>query len=126
MEFHDSTFNGVERDGANLVLRFSAAYIHKSEGEPGVDAGSGWVQKLRLHISDASQTGEIVHFPCNLWDGSVRLDDKRLENVIPIPLDYRGRVEIRLEETTALTITGTSLRVELCGEPKFVDEFPGQ
>ncbi len=126
MEFHDSTFDGVERDGNNLALRFSAAYIHQSEGKPGVDAGSGWVQELRFHVSDASQTGVIVDLPCDLWGGSVSLDDKRLENVIPLPLDYRGRVEIRLEQTTGLTITGTGLRVEVCGKPKYVEEFPGQ
>jgi hypothetical protein len=125
MEFHDSRFDGVEKEGTNLALRFSAAYIHESEGEPGVDAGSGWVQELRLVISDALQTGEIVDVPCDLCDGSVWLDDQRLENVIPIPLDYRGCVELRLEQTNVLTITGKSLRVELCGEPKYVEEFPG-
>jgi hypothetical protein len=125
MEFHDSTFDGIEREGANLSLRFSAAYIHESEGEPGVDAGSGWIQELRFIISDASQIGEIVDLPCDLSNGSVCLDDRRLENVIPIPLDYRGRVELRLNQTNGLTITGTSLRVELRGEPKYLEEFSG-
>lgn len=109
-----------------MALRFSAAYIHNSEGEPGVDAGSGWVQELRLHISDALQIGEIIDLPCDLWRGSICLGEKRLENVIPIPLDYRGRVEVKLKQTNEMTITGSSLRVELCGEPKYLDEFPGQ
>jgi len=47
--FHDSTFDGVERDPANLVFRFSVAYIHESEGEPGVDAGLRLLQERRLH-----------------------------------------------------------------------------
>jgi hypothetical protein len=34
IEFHDSTFDGVEREGGDVALRFSAAYIHQSEGEP--------------------------------------------------------------------------------------------
>lgn len=126
MEFHDSTFDGIERNEADLTLRFSAAYIHESEGEPGVDAGAGWIQQLRLHIADASQTGEIVNLPCDLWDGSVCLGGKKLENTLPIPLDYRGSVEVRLEQKTGLTITGTRLRVELCGDPKYVEEFPGR
>jgi hypothetical protein len=126
IEFHDSTFNGVEQEGADLALRFSAAYIHQSEGKPGIDAGSGWVQELRLLISDASLSGEILGLPCNLSDGSISLDDKRFDNCVPIPLDYRGRVEVNLEQDGILTVTGTRLRVELLGQPKYVEEVPGQ
>ena len=124
MEFHDSTFDGVEREGAGLALRFSAAYIHQSEGKPGVDAGSGWVQELRLHISDASLSGEILDLPCDLWDGSIQLDDKRFDNCVPIPLDYRGRIEVNLERDGKLTVIGSRLRVEVLGQPKYVEEFP--
>ena len=126
MEFHDSTFDRVERVGADLALHFSAAYIHESEGEPGVDAGSGWVQGLRLHISDASLNGQILHLPCKLWGGSICLGEKQFENALPIPLDYQGHVKVTLGETSNLTVTGTGLRVELCGQPKYVEEFPGQ
>jgi hypothetical protein len=126
MEFHDSTFDGVERDGRDLALRFSAAYIHQSEGRPGVNAGSGWVQELRLQISDASLTGGIPDLPCDLWDGSISLDDTKFENCIPIPLDYRGRVEVNLEQASKLKVIGTRLRVELCGVAKYVEEFPGR
>ncbi len=126
MEFHDSTLDRVERDGADLALHFSAAYIHESEGEAGVDAGSGWVQELRLHIVEASFSGQIFNLPCKLWGGSICVGRKQFDNAVPIPLDYRGGVEVTLEETSQLTITGTGLRVELCGEPKYVEEFPGQ
>ena len=126
IEFHDSTFDGVEVEGTDLVLRFSAAYLHQSEGKPGVDAGSDWVQEVRLHISDASLSGEILDLPCDLWDGSISLDNERFDNCVPIPLDHRGRVEVSLEQDGKLTIIGTRLRVELLGQAKYVEEFPGQ
>jgi hypothetical protein len=126
MEFHDSTFDGVEREGTDVMLRFSAAYIHQSEGEPGVDAGSGWTQELRLQISDASFSGEMLDPPCDLWDGSVSLDNQRFDNCVPIPLDYRGRIEVNLVQDGKLTVVGSRLRVELLGQPKYVEEFPGQ
>jgi hypothetical protein len=50
IEFHDSTFDGVRKDGTDLTLRFSAAHIHQSSGKPGVDEGSGWVQEALLHV----------------------------------------------------------------------------
>lgn len=125
IEFHDSTFDGVEREGADLSLRFSAAYIHQSEGKPGVDAGSGWVQELRLHISDVSLSGEILDLPVDLWNGSISLDDQRFDNCLPIPFDYQGRVEVNLEQGGKLTVIGTRLKVELLGQPKYVEEFSG-
>jgi len=57
MEFHDSTFDGFDQDGQNLTLRFSAAYIHESDGKPGLDAGVDWIQEVRLHFENASITG---------------------------------------------------------------------
>ena len=125
IEFHDSTFDGVEHEGGDVALRFSAAYIHQSEGKPGVDAGSGWIQELRLHISDASLSGEIVDLPCDLWDGSISLDNERFD-CVPIPLDYRGRIEVNLVQDGKLTVIGSGLRVELLGQPKYVEEFRRQ
>jgi len=126
MEFHDSTFDGLHWRGTDLTLTFSAACIHQSEGKPGVDAGSGWVQEVRLHISDATLTGEILDLPCDLYDGSISLDDDRFDNCVPIPLDYRGRIEVILEQESRVNAVGTRLLVELVGEPKYVEKFPGQ
>lgn len=125
MEFHDSTFDGLHWCGTDLTLTFSAAYIHQSEGKPGVDAGSGWVQEVRLHISDATLTGETLDLPCDLYDGSISLDDDRFDNCVPIPLDYRGRIEVILEQESRVNAVGTRLLVELLGEPKHVEKFPG-
>jgi hypothetical protein len=124
IEFHDSTFNGVREDGTNLIVRFSAAYIHVSDGKPGLDAGSGWSQEALLHISGASVSGEIHELPCVLWDGSLRLGGDSFK-MIPIPLDYEGHVEIRLEENGEMRITGTRVHLELVGDATHTDKFPG-
>lgn len=78
IELHDSTFDGVRKDGTDLTLRFSAAYTHQSGGKPGVDAGSGWVQEAILHVRGGSVNGEIENLPCDLWDGDLRLAIKPL------------------------------------------------
>jgi hypothetical protein len=46
IEFHDSTLDSVQEDGTNLILRFSAAYIHVFDGKSGSDLVSGWNQDL--------------------------------------------------------------------------------
>jgi hypothetical protein len=96
IEFHDSTLDSVRRDETNLTVRFSAAYIHESSGEPGLDVGSGWVQEALLHIVGASLSNEVHELPCVLWDGDMRLGGE-LFQMIPIPLNYEGVVEINLE-----------------------------
>jgi hypothetical protein len=124
IEFHDSTFDGTRQQGNDLTLRFSAAYIHESSGKPGVDAGSGWVQEALLHVRGGSVTGKIRELPCDLWNGALRLGDKSFE-MIPIPLDYDGQVEISLEQDGSMRIAGTRVRLELIGTPSYVEEFPG-
>lgn len=123
IEFHDSTFDSCEMEGSNLTLRFSAAYIHESNGEPGIDAGSGWIQEVRLHVDGASLSGEIPELPCDLWDGNIRLGDD-LFQMVPIPLDYTGTVEINLEDGK-LRVVGKRVQLELVGKPKYIEEFPG-
>ena len=124
IEFHDSTLDSVTVNGSDVVLHFSSAYIHQSDGNPGWDAGSGWVQEARLHISGASLTGGISNLPCDLWDGRLRLDGK-LSEMLPIPLDYQGHVQLDLEEMETLRIFGTYVRLELVGEASYVEEFSG-
>jgi hypothetical protein len=128
MEFHDSTFDGLERDGANLTLRFSAAFIHESEGEPGLDAGIGWFQEVRLHFRNASIRGSMSKFPCYLWDGQISLADESFQ-MIPVPLEYSGRVELKLVENGEIEgqveVAGMHVRMELSGEPRHVEKFPG-
>ena len=127
MEFHDSTFDGLDRDGANLTLRFSAAYIHESEGEPGLDAGIGWFQEVRLHFANAS-SGSMSELPCYLWDGQISLAGESLQ-MVPIPLEHSGKVDLKLIENGQVDgqveVTGTHVRLELCGEPKHLEKFPG-
>jgi hypothetical protein len=93
-------------ESGNRVVHFSAAYIHQSDGEPGWDAGSGWIKEALLHIASGSMTGEIHNLPCDLWDGNMRLGGDLFE-MIPIPLDYNGNVELNLEQDGKMRIVGT-------------------
>jgi hypothetical protein len=92
----DSTFDGFDQDGASLTLRFSAAYIHESDGKPGLDAGVDWIQEVRLHFENASITGAMSKLPCFLWDGQLSLADESIQ-MIPVPLEYTGKVKLKLD-----------------------------
>jgi len=130
IEIHDSTLDAISVRDGEAVLHFRRAYIHESEGTPGLDAGSGWVQEARLLIRDAVVTSSFSKFPADLLlGGQITLGNAVLSNVIPIPLNRKEFVELCLESSNdeAVSITGSSAELELIGEPQYVEEFrPGR
>ena len=111
--------------GGEAILHFSELYIHESTGRPGIDAGTGWVQEALLSISDATVKGSFSKFPADLSNGHIMLGESILENEIPIPLSHKGTVELRLESWNdeVVSISGASARLELVGEPKYIEQF---
>jgi hypothetical protein len=124
MEIHDSLLQKVTHAGTTMTFQFEA-YIHESNGEPGVNEGTGWIQPLAVELSNAYVEGTIPHLPCNLSDGYVELAGRRLENVIPMPLDGTGTVEIRLESKgeESLLVRGDSVKLTILGEARFIEDF---
>jgi hypothetical protein len=124
IEIHDSTLVSMTLQDGSVVLHFSPVYIHESEGVPGVDAGSVWVQEAYLKIGNAAVVGSFSHLPCEMWRGHIRLDGALSDNMIPIPLNHQGPVELRLEGGGGVvSITGNSAKLELAGKATYVEEF---
>lgn len=124
IEIHDSVLDGISVLDGHANLNFRAVYIHQSDGKPGIDAGTGWVQKARLQIKEALIEGSFSEIPSDLHDGHIKLGESVLDNEIPIPLTFNGDVELRLESwSDVVLIKGRSAELELIGEPKYVEEF---
>jgi len=125
IEIHDSTLESISVRNGDATLHFSSVYIHQSAGKPGVDAGTGWVQKAALRIRQGIIKGLLSELPCNLLDGQLKLGILLLNNEIPIPLNYTGDVELRLEyRGEIVVVTGASAELDLIGDPEYVEEFP--
>ena len=71
IELHDSRVSAVAWDGDLLVVSLTPAYLHKSNGQPEIDPGTGWTQNARLLIGGASLVGDLPELPCDLWDGEL-------------------------------------------------------
>jgi hypothetical protein len=65
--------------------------------------------------------------PGDLWEGSLQVGNQRIENIIPLPLDYQGAVTLVLvaQDESRVVIRGSAISATLVGEPKFIEEFPG-
>jgi hypothetical protein len=131
IEIHDSAFDQITLQDGAAILRFKEVYIHSSEGSPAVDAGTGWTQEAVLRIGNASVEGTFskesreayrgyAHY---LSDGSFRIDNIVSENLIPIPLDVEGDIELKMEcWGEVVCVRGTSAKLELIGAAEYVEE----
>lgn len=61
-------------------------------------------------------------------DGELLLDGERHRNLIPVPFDVAMHTELRLicDSIHTVTIKGRGARLELIGEPRYVEEFRPQ
>ena len=126
IEIHDSEVDSVLVDTGKIVLDLSA-YIHESDGRPAIDAGTGWVQHAVIRVHGDVVAGSLTEFPCDLSSGCLILKGERSDNLIPIPLDCDGDVELQLTSKfgESIHIRGHRIVLELLGEPDYVEEFSG-
>jgi hypothetical protein len=126
IEIHDSTVAAISQRDGTVVVHFKPAYLHKSEGRPAVDSGTGWVQEVRLIFSDASVSGNFPEWPCDLMDGEIILGGERHRNLIPVPLEIAKPTQLHLicDSVHTVTVSGRGVRLELVDEPRHVENFP--
>jgi len=127
IELHDSVISQIQDRGRSVVVVFSPSYVHMSQGQPGIDTGSGWVQNARLTLAGASVSGNRPPLPENLWDGSLLVGGRKHHNADPIPLQARGPVELRLVFVSGheVVVSGEAIELELTGEATYVEDFDG-
>jgi len=124
IEFHDSEVGAISREGGDVIVCFTSAYIHKSEGKPGYDAGTGWVQPAELIIGGGSVEGIYPDFPCWVADGALEWGDMVLDNLLPLPFECAGKVKVELMFTldSTVTISGERAVLNLIGEATYVED----
>ncbi len=128
IEIHDSTIAEISKRDGIVIVHFMPAYLHKSEGRPAFDSGTGWVQEVRLIFSEASVSGDFPDWPCDIMGGEIVAGGERHVNLIPVPFEVAERTELRLicDSVHTVTVTGRAARLELVGEPKYVEEVPNR
>jgi hypothetical protein len=124
IELHDSEIKSIEMQGAVLVL-WMDAYVHRSTGVPGQDAGMGWIHLAALRFNSGRCPARPPELPAEISDGILHLGARRLENVFPAPLDFSGSVRLDLELLNAGTvlIEGDGLTVTLMDEGRYIEGF---
>ncbi|MBX9660251.1 MAG: hypothetical protein K2X00_16955 [Nitrospiraceae bacterium] len=129
IELHDSTIERIATDlEGKIRVVFSSAYIHVSDGTPGIDKGSGFVQRAELQVEQGIISGSLPPFPSDISDGSMVLDGIRRDNTIPIPFEFLGSFNLLLVFVPgdSMSVQGIGARLSLQGNPRYIEEFPGR
>lgn len=113
VEFHDAQILEVVEGSGQIVLKLHAFVL--DDFEDGNCSGA-W-QRIDLRFEngsfDRSGAGEQ-----RALDGFLRVDERKYEDVFPIPLDEQGTVVLTLEGAGfALTVRGTRIELIIAGPP---------
>ena len=112
------------------MLHLPEVYIHASEGRPALESGMGWTQEAVIRIGNARIEGEFppesreayggyAHY---LYDGSLAINGTISNNLIPLPLDVHGEIELTMEGWGYIVrVHGSSAKLELIGKVKHVE-----
>lgn len=129
IELHDSECLAVEvgREGTGSVLL--DAYVHRSEGRPGWEAGEGGIQRVRMIFENMIIEGMIGNLPAYIYEGSLTTSDAVLNNMIELPGSFLGEVSFKVmlsEDARILTVSGTKMTLAVGTEFRYVERFnPG-
>jgi hypothetical protein len=126
IEFHDSVLSRIDQTGEQVRLSFEPAYVHRSSGDPGRDAGTGWSVNVELTVFGSVPRVTLPHLPGDVWDGGLRINDLEFENVVPLPFESTGDISLALELTSGelVQVTGTRAALSVVGQYEFVENVP--
>lgn len=129
IELHDSELVAVSSSEDSIILSLSPAYIHRSSGRPGIDAGTGWTQAATLTIIGSSAFSPVT-LPATISQGRLRIGSDLYRNVIPAAGTFESPIEFSAVVFASdftirgdITIRGSGLTIALQGEPSYVEDF---
>ena len=125
LELHDTTVGRLAMEDGRVILHLESAYIHKSEGIPGVDAGSGWSQPLDIVFEEGSLIGSIPELPEDISSGRLQIGEEILRNMIPLPFSYKGKTLMTINFVWGeVVIKGSGVSISEVSEASYVENFP--
>ena len=127
IEIHDSELAAVVATQNGVIVRLAPAYVHRSVGRPGFDAGSGWSQPVEMLFASGVVEGRLPELPCTLDDGNIT-GGAEFRGMIPLPcvVETAVRFEARNLHGDLVVIRGVRLEVKPVAEASYVEEFPGE
>ena len=127
LELHDSKVAAIRKVGGALHVEFGSAYVHRSEGRPAIDAGSGYTQPAEMIFSEAEYSERDGACVGAISDGVIATEGARFENLVPLPFSALGHVSatITFASGAVLQVKGRGVSCVPTGPAQFVEAYDG-
>lgn len=127
LELHDSTLSEVRREDSGVAIILGKAIVHHSDGVPGIDDGTCWLQRIDIHLENAVIQKTPSDIPNEIDDGHFTINGRRFNNMIASSMVAEGTVEVSLITFYGheLLVTGTKIAITEIGKPEFLQNFEG-
>ena len=121
IQLADSEIDSIREDDGSVRIHFSRAYIVKTM--TGSAEKTLWWQAGYLVFDGAELDGPMPETPAVCDGGDVDDNVYTYRDMIPIPLQSRGRVGCRLrirDAAAGVSVTAEAVRLELSDTPKYI------
>jgi len=124
LEFHDSEVSSVVADAGQASIRFSAAYVHRSVGIPGVDSGAGYTQAIEISLYQPIWVGPLPECIGKLSDGQIEVNGQTL-SLVPVPYTAEGQISLTMTFANGSEFSSSAKGIEVkqAGAPRYVEAF---
>jgi len=123
IEWHDSEITAISRLPNALVLDIRAV-VHRSQGNPGTDPGTVWVQPAAVILDNCRLTGPPPALPGNIAAGQVWSDyDYNSMIRCPFTSNAEASLDLTLSSGERLWLDADQLTITFTGEPEFLEDF---
>ena len=122
LDLHDSTLKEVVIEGSQATVCLSNAIVNKSEGIPGKDIGTCWVQDINIVLEGLILENIPNGIPSDIDFGYFIFNGEKAANMINLPINVSGEIEIVVETMygAKLHLKGNKIISEEIGEIKFL------
>lgn len=124
IELPGSEIDSITQDNGRLVIRFSRANIIKTLS--GSVERTRWWQAGSLIFDEAELEGELPDCPCVCDGGDVGENVYTYRDMIPVPLESRGRAHCALKiqgMDEPLRAQATGVRLAMEDRPHYIEHI---
>jgi hypothetical protein len=120
LEFHDSTLSAVNQTADDVEVIMDA-YVHRW----GAWKGTGWMQPVRILISEVRGRSVVPILPVYISDGHLAVATIIHDDLVRLPFNASGGVRLWLQLTNAdvVEFSGRTMQIDVIGEARFVEDL---